>query len=84
MLFSQDEPLKATANCSGGEKMRLMFSKLMLEKPNTLLMDDPTNHLDLESISALNDSLVNYPGTIIIKTHDVEMIETIVTRTIEL
>ena len=61
-----------------------LFSKLQLEKPNVLVLDDPTNHLDLESISALNDSLIDYKAPIIIKTHDQEIIETVTNRVIKI
>jgi ATPase subunit of ABC transporter with duplicated ATPase domains len=61
-----------------------MFSKLQLENPNVLLMDDPTNHLDLESISSLNEALVKYDQPIILKTHDLEIIDTVTNRIIKI
>ena len=60
--------------------MRLLFCKLMLEKPNILVLDEPTNHLDLESISALGDGLQNYPGTVIFVAHDRDLIDTVASR----
>lgn len=84
MLFSGDEALKSCTVLSGGEKMRCMFSRMMLQKANILLMDEPTNHLDLESITTLNNSLVSFKGTILLSSHDHEMLETVCNRIIEL
>lgn len=84
MLFSGDEALKASNVLSGGEKMRIMFSRMMLLKGNVLLFDEPTNHLDLESISALNNSLENFKGTIIMTSHDHELVQTVCNRIIEI
>ena len=84
MLFSGDEALKSCKVLSGGEKMRCMFSRMMLQKANVLLMDEPTNHLDLESITTLNNSLTNFKGTILLSSHDHEMLETVCNRVIEL
>ena len=84
MLFSGDEALKKSSVLSGGEKMRCMFSRMMLLKGNVLLFDEPTNHLDLESISALNNSLENFKGTILMASHDHELIQTVCNRIIEL
>ncbi|MDO5656127.1 MAG: ATP-binding cassette domain-containing protein [Flavobacteriaceae bacterium] len=84
MLFSGDEALKSSSVLSGGEKMRCMFSRMMLLKGNVLLFDEPTNHLDLESISALNNSLENFKGTILMSSHDHELIQTVCNRIIEL
>lgn len=84
MLFSGDEALKKSSVLSGGEKMRCMFSRMMLLKGNVLLFDEPTNHLDLESISALNNSLENFKGTILMSSHDHELIQTVCNRIIEI
>ncbi len=84
MLFSGDEALKSCKVLSGGEKMRCMFSRMMLYKANVLLLDEPTNHLDLESITALNNSLDNFKGTILLSSHDHEMLSTVCNRVIEL
>lgn len=83
MLFSGDEALKKSSVLSGGEKMRCMFSRMMLLRANVLLMDEPTAHLDLESITALNNSLQNYKGTILMASHDHELISTVCDRIIE-
>ena len=77
MLFSGDEVNKSVNVLSGGEKVRVMLSKLMLLKSNVLVLDDPTNHLDLESISSLNDGLKNFKGSIIFASHDHEFIQTL-------
>ena len=84
MLFSGDEPLKSVNVLSGGEKARCMLSKSMLEGPNLLILDDPTNHLDLEAIQALNDSLKNYKGELIFVCEDRQFVETIANRIIEI
>lgn len=84
MLFSGDEALKKSSVLSGGEKMRCMFSRMMLLRANVLLLDEPTGHLDLESITALNNSLVNFKGTILMGSHDHELIQTTCNRIIEL
>lgn len=84
MLFSGDEALKSCQVLSGGEKMRCMFSRMMLQRANILLLDEPTNHLDLESITTLNNSLVAFKGTILLSSHDHEMLETVCNRVIEL
>lgn len=84
MLFSGDQALKMCTVLSGGEKMRCMFSRMMLLKGNVLLFDEPTNHLDLESISALNNSLENFKGTILMSSHDHELMQTVCNRIIEL
>ena len=84
MLFSGDEALKHTNVLSGGEKVRCMLSKMMLSNANVLMLDGPTNHLDLESITALNNGLTKFPGTILFTSHDRQFIETIATRVIEL
>ncbi|WP_164848030.1 ABC-F family ATP-binding cassette domain-containing protein [Lacticaseibacillus hulanensis] len=83
MLFSGDDVLKHLSVLSGGEKVRSILAKLMLEEPNVLILDDPTNHLDLESITALNDALVDFPGAVIFTSHDHEFIQTIADHIIE-
>jgi ATPase subunit of ABC transporter with duplicated ATPase domains len=80
MLFSGDDALKRTEALSGGEAARLIFCKLMLQKPNLLVLDEPTNHLDLESINALNIALQRYPGTLLLVTHDHDVIDEVATR----
>ena len=77
MLFSGDEVNKSVSVLSGGEKVRVMLSKLMLLKSNVLLLDDPTNHLDLESISSLNDGVRDFKESVIFASHDHEFIQTI-------
>lgn len=84
MLFSGEESLKKCRVLSGGEKVRCMLSKMMLLNGNCLMLDDPTNHLDLESITALNNALTDYPGTLLFTSHDREFLNTIATRIIEL
>jgi ATPase subunit of ABC transporter with duplicated ATPase domains len=84
MLFSGEEPLKMAKVLSGGEKVRCMFSKLMLSSANVLLVDQPTNHLDLESIQAVNDGLIAFKGTMIFTSHDHKFIQTIADRVIEI
>ncbi|CAH0416671.1 ATP-binding cassette domain-containing protein [Periweissella fabaria] len=83
MLFSGDDVTKEINVLSGGEKVRVMLSKLMLLKTNVLLMDDPTNHLDLESITSLNEGMIDYKGSIIFTSHDREFIQTIADHIIE-
>ncbi len=83
MLFSGEEALKSVNVLSGGEKARCMFSKSMLEAPNLLLLDDPTNHLDLESITALNDGLISFTGEMVFLSSDHQFIQTIANRIIE-
>src|SRR5437660_315078 len=80
MLFQRDEALKPVEALSGGEAARVLFCKLMLEKPNVLVLDEPTNHLDLESINALNIALQRYDGTLFLVTHDHDLIEEVATR----
>ncbi|MQW22713.1 MULTISPECIES: ABC-F family ATP-binding cassette domain-containing protein [unclassified Lactococcus] len=77
MLFKGEESLKPVNVLSGGEKVRVMLSKMMLQRANVLVLDDPTNHLDLESISALNDGLKAFKGSIVFSSHDHEFINTI-------
>ena len=80
MLFRGDEGQKPTATLSGGERVRMLFCKLMLLKPNVLLLDEPTNHLDLESCSALADGLSSYQGTLFVATHDRNVLSESCTR----
>jgi ATPase subunit of ABC transporter with duplicated ATPase domains len=80
MLFARDEANKKTDVLSGGEAARILFCKLMLQKPNVLVLDEPTNHLDLESINALNIALQRYQGTVLLVTHDHDLIDEVATR----
>ena len=80
MLFARDEVMKPTQALSGGEAARLIFCKLMLQKPNVLVLDEPTNHLDLESINALNIALQKFDGTLFLVTHDHDLVEETATR----
>jgi len=84
LLFSQDDIKKPAKVLSGGEKGRMLFGKLMMEKPNVLIMDEPTNHLDMESIEALNMALEMYEGTLIFVSHDREFVSSLATRVIEM
>src|SRR6202040_2662576 len=80
MLFAREEATKSTNVLSGGEGARLLFCKLMLQKPNVLVFDEPTNHLDLESINALNIALQRFHGTVLLVTHDHDLIDEVATR----
>jgi len=80
MLFSGDDALKRTEVLSGGEAARIIFCRLMLQKPNFLVLDEPTNHLDLESINALNIALQKFPGTLLLVTHDHDVVDEVATR----
>ena len=84
MLFSQDDIKKSVKIISGGEQGRMLFGKLMMQKPNIMVMDEPTNHLDMESIESLNTALENYPGTLLFVSHDREFVSSLATRIIEL
>ena len=84
MLFSGEEVLKKVNVLSGGEKVRCMFSKMMLERSNVLLFNEPTNHLDIESITSLNEGLNRFMGVVIFSTFDQELIETVSNRLIEI
>ncbi len=84
MLFSGEEIDKRVNVLSGGEKMRCMIAKMMIDSPNTLILDSPTNHLDLESIQAFNNGLMSYKGVVLMSSHDHEFINTVVTRIIEI
>ena len=80
MLFPREDADKRTEVLSGGEAARLLFCKLMLQRPNVLVLDEPTNHLDLESINALNIALQRYAGTVLLVTHDEDLIDEVATR----
>ncbi len=80
MLFSGDDAHKPTHGLSGGERARLILCRLMLQKPNVLVLDEPSNHLDLESINALNFALQKYQGTVLLVTHDYDLIDEVATR----
>lgn len=84
MLFSGDEVLKKASVLSGGEKMRCMIARMMLKNANTMILDSPTNHLDLESIQAFNNTLKTFKGNILLASHDHEFIQTVCNRVIEL
>ena len=84
MLFSGEEALKKAKVLSGGEKVRCMLAKMMLEGSNFLIFDEPTNHLDLESITALNNGLSNYKGCMLLTSHDQELMNTVANRIIEI
>jgi ATPase subunit of ABC transporter with duplicated ATPase domains len=84
LLFSQDDIKKPAKVLSGGEKGRMLFGKLMMEKPNVLIMDEPTNHLDMESIEAINMALEMYEGTLVFVSHDREFVSSLATRVIEM
>jgi ATPase subunit of ABC transporter with duplicated ATPase domains len=84
VLFSGDEALKKPSVLSGGEKVRCMLSRMMLSGANVLLLDGPTNHLDLESISAVNEGIKRFKGTVIFTSHDHEFIQTVANRIIEI
>ncbi len=80
MLFSNEEALKKAKVLSGGERVRCMLAKLMLESPNLILLDDPTNHLDLETVSSLNKAMINFKGVILFTSHDHELIQSVADR----
>ncbi len=84
MLFSGEEVLKKASVLSGGEKMRCMIARMMLRDANTMVLDSPTNHLDLESIQAFNNTLRTFKGNILLSSHDHEFIQTVCNRIIEL
>lgn len=84
MLFSGEDVYKKVGVLSGGEKVRCMLSRMMLSSANVLLLDQPTNHLDLESITALNNGLCDFPGNVLFCSHDHQFIQTIANRIIEL
>ncbi|UAY55033.1 ABC-F family ATP-binding cassette domain-containing protein [Arachidicoccus terrestris] len=84
MLFAGDDILKKTDVLSGGEKVRCMVSRMMLQNPNVIILDQPTNHLDLESIQSFNESCINFPGVVLLTSHDHTFMETVANRVIEL
>ena len=84
MLFSGEDVLKKASVLSGGEKMRCMIARMMLRDANTMILDSPTNHLDLESIQAFNNTLQSFKGVILMASHDHEFIQTVCNRIIEL
>ena len=84
LLFSSDDFEKPVNVCSGGEKNRLLFGKLMMSSPNVLVLDEPTNHMDMEAIEALNLALDYYEGTIIFVSHDREFVSSLATQIIEI
>jgi ATPase subunit of ABC transporter with duplicated ATPase domains len=84
MLFKGDEVHKTVSVLSGGEKVRCMLSKMMLAEPNVLILDEPTNHLDLESIIRLNDALCDFPGSLLLNSHDHQMMQTVCNRIVEI
>ncbi len=84
LLFSGDETRKSVKVVSGGEEQRLIFGKLILQKPNVLLLDEPTNHLDMESIESLNSALESYTGTLIFVSHDREFVSSLASRIIDM
>ncbi|AIO19487.1 putative ABC transporter ATP-binding protein YheS [Candidatus Izimaplasma bacterium HR1] len=84
MLFSGDEPMKKVKVLSGGEKMRCMFSRLMLSEANTLLIDQPTNHLDLEAIQSVNTGLKEYKGSLLLASHDHSLLATVANKVVEI
>lgn len=84
MLFSGDDLSKNAQVLSGGEKMRCMISRMMLQNPNLLILDHPTNHLDMESIQAFNNNMIAFPGQILMASHDHEFIESVCSRVIDL
>jgi ATPase subunit of ABC transporter with duplicated ATPase domains len=84
MLFSGDEAKKSARVLSGGEKVRCMFSRMMLQDPNFLILDGPTNHLDLESITALNNGLLKFESAMIFASHDVKFVDSLANRILEL
>ena len=84
MLFSGDDVYKPAKVLSGGEKVRCMLSRMMLSGANFLMLDQPTNHLDLESITAVNNGLINFPGNVIFTSQDHQFISTVADRIIEI
>ena len=84
MLFSGDEAKKSSTVLSGGEKVRCMMARLMLQAPNVLMLDGPTNHLDLESITALNNGLLKYESPMLFASHDVQFVSSLANRILEL
>jgi ATPase subunit of ABC transporter with duplicated ATPase domains len=84
MLLSGDQPLKYVKYLSGGEKMRCMYSKLMLSQANTLLIDSPTIHLDLEAIQAVNKGLEEFKGALVVASHDHNLLQSVCNKVVEI
>ncbi len=84
MLFSGDDVMKKTTVLSGGEKVRCMTSRMMLQNPNVIVLDEPTNHLDLESIQAFNEGVINFPGVVLMTSHDHTFMQSSCNRVIEI
>ena len=84
MLFSNEAVFKSVEVLSGGEKVRCMFSRMMMFGSNLLMIDQPTDHLDLESITAVNQGMINFKGNILFSSHDYEIINTVANRIIEI
>jgi ATPase subunit of ABC transporter with duplicated ATPase domains len=84
MLFSGDETLKKVGVLSGGEKVRCMVSRMMLQNPNLVILNEPTNHLDLESIQSFNESMINFKGVVLLTSHDHTFMQTVANRVIEI
>lgn len=84
MLFNGEELLKKTSVLSGGEKVRCMLSRMMIQNPNAVILDEPTNHLDLESITAFNNGVIDFPGVVLMATHDLAFANSVCNRVIEL
>ena len=84
LLFSEDDFNKKARVCSGGEKNRLLFGKLMMQDTNVLILDEPTNHMDIEAIDALNNALKVYEGTLIFVSHDREFVSTLADRILDI
>ena len=84
MLFSGDDIMKKTNVLSGGEKVRCMISRMMLQNPNVILLDQPTNHLDLESIQSFNEQCTDYKGIVLLTSHDHTFMQTVANRIIEI
>lgn len=83
LLFTEDDANKKAKNCSGGEKNRLLYGKLMMQDVNVLVMDEPTNHMDMEAIEALNNALKLFEGTLIFVSHDREFVSSLATHIID-
>jgi ATPase subunit of ABC transporter with duplicated ATPase domains len=84
MLFTGDDIMKKTNVLSGGEKVRCMISRMMLQNPNLIVLDQPTNHLDLESIQSFNDGCQTFPGIVLLTSHDHTFMQTVANRIIEI
>jgi ATPase subunit of ABC transporter with duplicated ATPase domains len=84
MLFSGDDVMKKTGVLSGGEKVRCMLSRMMLQNPNAVILDQPTNHLDLESIQSFNENISEFKGIVLLTSHDHTFMQTVANRIIEL